>query len=72
MTDNLNNDSYISLNALASKISISSRNDSNYYASELEQIPKLNYGEESSQVFLTRVDGDVINFNFLSSLKRIK
>lgn len=62
----------ISLNSLASKISISSRNDSNYYASELEQIPKLKTGEEDAQVFLTKVDGDIINFNFLSSLKRIK
>ena len=61
-----------SLNTLANKISISSRNDSNYYASELEQIPKLQTGEESAQVFLTKVDGDILNFNFLSSLKRIK
>ncbi len=62
----------ISLNSLASKISISSRNDSNYYARELEQIPKLKTGEDKAQVFLTKVDGDILNFNFLSSLKRIK
>ena len=62
----------LSLNALASKISISSRNDSNYYANELEMIPKLQFGEERAQVFLTKVDGDVISYNFLSSLKRIK
>lgn len=61
-----------SLNTLAQKISISSRNDSNYYANELEMIPKLKSGEERAQVFLTKVDGDVLNFNFLSSLKRIK
>ena len=35
-------------------------------------IPELEIGEEESQVFLTKVDGDVINFNFLSSLKKIK
>lgn len=62
----------LSLNTLASKISVSSRNDSNYYANELAMIPKLSTGEERAQVFLTKVDGDVINFNFLSSLKRIK
>jgi len=62
----------ISLNSLATKISISSRNVSNYYSNELAQIPKLQNGEERAQVFLTKVDGDVINLNFLSSLKRIK
>ena len=62
----------ISLNSLANKISSSARNDSNYYASEIEQIPTLEIDEKDAQIFLTRVDGDVINFNFLSSLKRIK
>lgn len=62
----------ISLNSLASKISISSRNESNYYANELSMIPKLKTGEERAQVFLTKVDGDILNLNFLSSLKRIK
>ena len=62
----------ISLNSLASRISNSGRNDANYYASELSQIPELKVGEKEAQVFLTTVEGDVINFNFLSSLKRIK
>ena len=62
----------ISLNSLASKISISSRNDSNYYANELEMIPKLETGEDRAQVFLTKIDGDIINYNFISSLKRIQ
>ena len=62
----------ISLNSLANKISSSERNDSNYYASEIEQIPQIEADEKDAQVFLTKVDGDVINFNFLSSLKRIK
>ena len=61
-----------SLNSLANRIPLSSRNDAQYYASELEQIPPLEIGEENSQVFLTKVDGDVVNYNFLSSLKKIK
>lgn len=61
-----------SLNTLAKSISISSRNESNYYANELSQIPTLKSGEDRAQVFLTKVDGDIINFNFLSSLKKIK
>lgn len=62
----------ISLSALANKVSMSTRNDSNYYSSELSKIPPLNVGEEHSQVFLTKVEGDVEHFNFLSSLRRIK
>ena len=62
----------ISLNTLANRISASGRNDSNYYASEIEQIPQIQADEKDAQVFLTKVDGDVVNFNFLSSLKRIK
>ena len=62
----------ISLNSIAASLPISARNESNYYASELEMIPKLESGEERAQVFLTKVDGDLINYNFLSSLKRIK
>ena len=62
----------ISLNSLASKLSISARNESSYYANELMMIPTLESGEERAQVFLTKIDGDVINYNFLSSLKRIK
>ena len=42
------------------------------YAAELSQLPPINADEKDCQVFLTTVDGDVINFNFLSSLKRIK
>ena len=62
----------ISLNSLANKISSSERNEGNYYSSEIEQIPQIEADEKDAQVFLTKVDGDVINFNFLSSLKRIK
>ena len=63
---------HISLNSLASKLSISARNESNYYANELSMVPKLKIGEENAQVFLTKIDGDLLKFNFLSSLKRIK
>lgn len=62
----------LSLNSLANRITASGRNDSNYYASELAQLPSIDADEKDCQVFLTKVDGDVINFNFLSSLKRIK
>ena len=62
----------ISLNSLASKLSIGARNESNYYANEISMIPKLESGEERAQVFLTKIDGDIINYNFLSSLKRIR
>ena len=61
-----------SLNSLANRISDSGRNDANYYSSEISQLPKINADEKDCQIFLTKVDGDVINFNFLSSLKRIK
>ena len=62
----------ISLNSIAASLPISARNESNYYANELEMIPKLEEGEDRAQVFLTKIDGDLINYNFLSSLKRIK
>ena len=62
----------LSLNSLANRISDSGRNDANYYASEISQLPKINADEKDCQIFLTKVEGDVINFNFLSSLKRIK
>ena len=62
----------ISLNSIASKLPTSARNESSYYANELLMIPTLESGEERAQVFLTKIDGDLINYNFLSSLKRIK
>lgn len=62
----------ISLNSIAAKLPTSARNEGSYYANELEMIPKLEAGEERAQVFLTKVDGDLINYNFISSLKRIK
>ena len=62
----------ISLNSLANRISLGSRNDSNYYATELSLIPPIDAEEKDCQVFLTKIDGDVERNNFLSSLKRIK
>jgi len=61
-----------SLNAIANKVSLSNSNDINYYESEIKQIPILDDGEKQSQIFLTKIDGDVQNNNFLSTLKRIK
>lgn len=62
----------ISLNSLANKMSFSGRNDSNYYAAELSQIPPIEAEEKDCQVFLTKVDGEVETGNFISSLKKIK
>lgn len=62
----------ISLNSLANRIPLSSRNDSNYYASEISQLPPIDAPEEDCQIFLTKVDGDVERNNFISSLKKIK
>ena len=62
----------ISLNSLANRVNLSGRNDSLYYAAELKQLPPIDAEEKDCQVFLTKVDGDVQNFNFLSSLKKIK
>ena len=62
----------LSLNSLANKMSLSTRNDSNYYAAEISQLPPIDAEEEDCQIFLTKVDGDVVQNNFLSSLKKIK
>ena len=64
----------ISLNNLARKIDIGENrnNTANYYAAEIAQLPKLEVGEEHSQIFLTKVEGDVERNNFISSLKKIK
>ena len=62
----------LSLNSLANRIPLNSRNDSNYYASELSQLPPIDAEEKDCQIFLTKVDGDVQTNNFISSLKKIK
>lgn len=62
----------LSLNSLANKVPLSSRNDSSYYAAELKFLPPIDADEKDCQVFLTKVDGDVEHNNFISSLKKIK
>ncbi len=62
----------ISLNSLANRVPLNSRNDSNFYSAELAELPPIDADEKDCQVFLTKVDGDVAANNFISSLKRIK
>ena len=62
----------ISLNSLANRVPLGSRNDSNYYEAELKHLPPIDADEKDCQVFLTKVDGDVEKNNFISSLKKIK
>lgn len=62
----------ISLNSLANRVPMSSRNDADFYSAELEQLPDIDADEKDCQIFLTKVDGDVEHNNFLSSLKKIK
>lgn len=61
-----------SLNALSNRIPFSNKNESNYYAAEIEQIPEIKANEKNCQIFLTKVEGDVEHNNFLSSLKKLK
>jgi hypothetical protein len=62
----------LSLNTLANRIPLSSRNASNYYASEIAELPKIEANEKDTQIFLTKVDGDIVQNNFISSLHKIK
>lgn len=62
----------VSLNSLANRMPLSSRNDSNFYSAELSELPEIQADEKDCQIFLTKVDGDVERNNFLSSLKKIK
>ena len=62
----------ISLNALANKVQMNTRNDYNYYSAEIADLPQIEIGEEKSQIFLTQIEGDVEKNNYLSSLKKIK
>lgn len=62
----------ISLSSLANRIPINSRSDANYYAVELEELPPIDANEKDCQIYLTRVEGDVVNNNYISSLKKIK
>jgi len=62
----------ISLNGLANSITFGGVNTSSYYEADLSMLPEIDADEKDCQVFLTKVEGDVVNNNFLSSLKRIK
>ena len=62
----------ISLNSLANIVPLGSKNVNNYYEAELKMLPPIEAEEKDTQVFLTTVDGDIVNNNFLSSLKKIK
>ena len=62
----------ISLNTLANRIPLSSKNSSNYYASEISELPRIEADDKDTQIFLTTVDGDIVTNNFLSSLKKLK
>lgn len=62
----------ISLNALANKVQLNTRNDANYYSSELVDLPSIDVDDSKTQIFLTTVEGDVEHNNFLSALKKIK
>ena len=62
----------LSLNSLANRIPFSSRNNNNYYEAEIKEIPKIEADDKDTQIFLTKVDGDIVENNFLSSLYKIK
>ncbi len=62
----------ISLNSLANRIPLSSKNDEHYYAVELSELPDIDANEKDCQIYLTKVEGDVANNNYISSLKKIK
>ena len=62
----------VSLNTLANRIPLSTRNNSNYYEAEIKELPPIEADEKDCQIFLTKVDGDIVSNNFLSSLHRIK
>jgi len=62
----------ISLNTLANRIPLSSKNSSNYYEAEIAELPRIEADDKDTQIFLTTVDGDIVTNNFLSSLKKLK
>lgn len=64
----------MSLSALSKGVNsiIKTENEVSYYAAELSQLPQLETGDSTAQVFLTVLDGDIQTTNFISSLKKIK
>ncbi len=61
----------LSLNRLAKTFDVGDKNNANYYAAEIAQLPEIE-GEDESQIFLTKVEGDVERNNFISFLKKLK
>lgn len=61
-----------SLNTLANRMQYNRQSSLNYYEAEVSQIPKIDADEKDCQIFLTKIDGDIQNNNFLSSLKKLK
>lgn len=62
----------ISLNSLANRIPFSTKNVNNYYEAEIKEIPNIQADEKDCQIFLTKVDGDIVLNNFISSLVKLK
>lgn len=62
----------ISLNSLANRMPMNSKNEAHYYEAELSQLPDIDADEKDCQIFLTKVDGDLEHNNFISSLKKLK
>lgn len=62
----------LSLNTLANRIPFSSKNTSNYYEAEIKEIPKIEAEDKDCQIFLTKIDGDIVQNNFVSSLIKLK
>ena len=60
-----------SLNSLANRMPMNTRNDAHYYEAELSQLPELE-NEQGAQIFMTKVDGDIEHNNFISSLRKLK
>ena len=62
----------ISLGNIASRVSLGARNDVNYYSSDISELPDIEADEKDTQLFVTKVDGDIESNNFLSSLKKLR
>ena len=62
----------ISLNSIENKVKLNTRNDYNYYSSEIADLPQIDIDEDKSQIFLTIIEGDVENNTYLSYWKKIK
>lgn len=63
----------ISIGSIANRVPFGAKSSNNYYEREIEKIPPLEGVDENDcQIYLTKVDGDVENNNFISFLKKLK